>query len=173
MREEKQFLLEEMKGLMGQYGTFMIMKYAKLSANSANEFRREVSKSGGNVEVLRKRMLVKAAAEAGVALNLADLPGHIGIVFTGEDPVETTKLVFKFRQENDKTIEVLGGYFEGKMMSGEDVEKLSKLPSLEVLRAQFLGTLEAPMSHTLGTIEALLTSVIYCLENKSKGETTS
>ena len=37
-----------------------------LSANKANEFRREVAKIGGDVGVMRKRVLIKAAEAAGV-----------------------------------------------------------------------------------------------------------
>lgn len=174
MRQEKQYLLDEMKDQMDRYGTFMIMKYQGLTANAANDFRRDIRKSGGNVEVLRKRILIKAAQASGVNLDIAELPGHIGIVFTGNDPVETTKLVFKYSQETDKAIQVIGGRFEGKMYSGEDVERLSKLPSLDVMRAEFLAVLEAPLSETLAVMEALLTSVIYCLDNKGKeGESAS
>ena len=45
---------------------------------------------------MRKRVLIKAAESAGVTLELKRLPGHIGIVFTGQDPIEVTKLVFKY-----------------------------------------------------------------------------
>ena len=89
-----------------------------LTANTANEFRREVAKIGGDVEVVRKRVLVKAAEAAGVKLDLDALPGHIGIVFAGKDPIETTKTVFKFSEENEKAIEVVGGRFDGKLYTG-------------------------------------------------------
>ncbi len=69
-----------------------------------------------------------------------------------------------------KHVEVVGGRFEGKMYTGADVEKLSNLPSKDEMRAQFLSVLEAPMSQTLAVMEALLTSVVYCLDNKSKQE---
>jgi large subunit ribosomal protein L10 len=36
------------------------------------------------------------------------------------------------------------------------------------MRAQFLGLLEAVPAQTLGVMDALLTSVVYCLDNKSK-----
>jgi len=168
MRQEKQYLLEEMRDHFDRYETFMIMKYQGIPANTVNEFRREVGKLGGNVEMLRKRILIKAAESAGCTLKLADLPGHIGIVFAGKDPLEMTKLVFKYSDDTEKGIEVIGGRFEGKMYSGQDVEKLSKLPSMNVMRAEFLSVLEAPLSQTLAVMDALLSSVIYCLDNKSK-----
>lgn len=173
MRQEKQYLLDEVKGQIDQYGSFVIMQYSGFTANAAHQFRRDVAKLGGNVEVMRKRILLKAAEAKGHKLELAELPGHIGIVFAGEDFIETTKLVFKYRQQTDKAINVLGGVFEGKLYSGQDVEKLSKLPSRDAMRSELLATLEAPMSQTLAVMEALLSSVVYCLDNKCKEAASS
>lgn len=170
MRPEKELLKQEVKDKFGKFDSFVIMQYAKLSANAAGEFRRQIGKSGGEVEVIRKRILIKAAEEKGIKLDLTALDGHIGLVFLGKDPIETTKIVFKFSQDNDKAITVKGGQFDGRLYSGEDVEKLSKLPSQNEMRAQLLSVLEAPMAQTLAVMDALLSSVVYCLDNKSKQE---
>lgn len=170
MRKEKQLLLNEVKDQIEKYSSFVVMQNVGMSANKANEFRREVAKMGGNVEVMRKRMLVKAAQAAGVTLDVKDMPGHIGLVYTGKEPFEVTKFVFKFSQDNDKTIKVVGGRLEGKVYNGEDVEKLSKLPSKDEMRAELLSVFEAPMAQTLAVMDALLASVVYCLDNKSKLE---
>lgn len=171
MRQDKQLLLDEVKGQIDNSGTFVIMSYSKLNANSANSFRRGVQKLGGGVEVVRKRVLMKAAEAAGVQLNLADMPGHIGLVFARQaDPITVTKYVFDFSKSEGDALAVVGGRFEGKLYSGADVEKLSKLPSKDEMRAQFLSVLEAPMSQTLAVMEAVMSSVIYCLDNKVKLE---
>ncbi len=168
MRQEKQLLLEEIKQQINQYKSFVIMRYLGLKANTANAFRRDIAQMGGNVEVVRKRVLLKAAEKAGVELHEDALDGHIGLVFTGADPVETAKVVFKYSKETNDAITVIGGRFDGQLYGASDVEMLSKLPGKDEMRAQLLGTLEAPMSKTLAVMEALLTSVAYCLENKSK-----
>lgn len=173
MREEKQLLKQEIFEKIVRYPSFVVMQYTGLTANAANDFRRELRKMGGDVEVVRKRVLLKAAEDAGVSLDFASLDGHIGLVFFGDDPIESTKFVFKFSQERGKSIQVLGGRFEGLLYPGSDVEKLSQLPSKDEMRAQFLGLLEAPMSQTLAVMEALLTSVAHCLENKCKKENDS
>lgn len=170
MRQEKQLLLEEVKGHLNRYPTFLIMNYLGFSANMANEFRKEVAAINGDVVVIRKRVLVKAAESAQVKLTLSDLPGHIGLVFASKDPLEVTKFVFKYSEDNDKKIQVIGGQFEGQMYSAEQMEKLSKLPSRDEMRAQLLATLEAPMAQTLAVMEALLTAVPHCLENKANKE---
>lgn len=171
MREEKKLLKQEIRDKIEKHPAFIIMQYAGLKANAANELRREVRHLGGDVEVVRKRVFVKAALDSGIVLDgFSDLDGHIGLVFLGLDPVVTTKAVYKFSQSKENVLQVIGGRFDGQLLHGTDVEELSKLPGKDEMRAQFLGLLEAPMAQTLAVVEALLTSVPYCLDNKSKEE---
>ena len=170
MRSEKELLKSEIKDKIERFESFIIMQYNRLTANAANDFRREVGKIGGDVEVVRKRVLLKAAEDAGVQLDLSSLQGHIGIVFFGEDPIEATKTVIKFSQDREKVIQVIGGRFDGQLYSGADVERLSTLPGKDGMRAQLLSVFEAPLSQTLAVIEALLASIPYCLDNKGQQE---
>jgi large subunit ribosomal protein L10 len=170
MIKEKQLLLDEVANQIGQHGSFVVMRYIKLTANKAGEFRRGVLKLGGDVQVMRKRILRKAAESQEIDLGNLDLDGHIGLVFGGNDALETTKYVFKFSQENGKVLEVVGGRFEGQLYGAVDVSRLSQLPGRDEMRALLLSVLEAPMAQTLAVIEALLTSVPHCLENKAKLE---
>jgi large subunit ribosomal protein L10 len=173
MRAEKELLKQEIQDKIERFESFVIMQYRKFNANMANEFRRQMGKMGGDVEVVRKRVLMKAAEDAGLQLDLSSLPGHIGIVFFGKDPIESTKTVMKFSQDREKAFQVLGGRFDGQLYTGEDVERLSTLPGKDEMRAQLLSVLEAPLSQTLAVVEALLASVPYCLDNKGKENTES
>ena len=44
MRHEKQFLLNEIKGQIEKFKSFVVMRYSALGANKANEFRRSIVK---------------------------------------------------------------------------------------------------------------------------------
>lgn len=168
MRKEKQFLLDEIKEQISNFGSFVMISYKGVAANKMNEFRRTILKLDGGVEFVKKRLFIKAADTLGVTLKLDDLPGHVGLVFARQDPIEITKSVFKFRNDSNKNVEVIGGRIDGLLLNGADVKTLSELPSKDEMRAQFLATLEAPMSQTLAVMEALITSVVYCLDNKVK-----
>jgi large subunit ribosomal protein L10 len=170
MRHEKQLLLDEIKNKIVESKSFILTRYNKMKANSAWDFRGTIAKVGGDYEVVRKRILIKAAAEAGINLDINNLEGHIGVVFPGSDPIETTKVVFQYGQNNEKAVEVLGAHLDGRLYLAKDVETLSKLPGKNEMRSQLLGLFEAPMAQTLAVMEALLTSVIYCLDNKGKEE---
>lgn len=167
MRPEKELLLNEITAKIDSSPAFVLASYSKMSPNLAATFRSNIGKVGGRLKVVKKRVFLKAAEKSGFSLDRADLQGHVGVIFTPEDPVETAKYVYQFRKENKGTLEVLGGRFEGAICSAGDVELISKLPNQNEMRAQLLGLFEAPMSQTLAVVDALLTSVIYCLDNKA------
>ncbi len=170
MRQEKQLLLNEASGIIERHGSFVIIRYSGLNSEMTTNFRQEVIKAGGDVEMLRKRLLIQAAQQQSITLTREMLPGHIGLVFGGNDFFEVTQTVFRLAQELNNAVEVIGGRFDGKMYNGNEIEAISKLPPLPQMRAEFLATLEAPLSHTLGVLDALLCSVPHCLENKSQKE---
>ncbi len=170
MREEKQLLLDEIRGKVGKSKAYLLTRYQNLNPNLASDLRIKLAKAGGGFVVMRKRMLMKAAEGEGVALSRDMLKGHVGVAFALEDPIQVTKALYQFSKDNEEALEILGGQFEGRLYSGPEVKMLSELPSLDEMRAQLLGLFEAPMAQTLSVMESLLTSVLYCLENKCDKE---
>lgn len=168
MRPEKQFLLDDIKDRIAQSKGFLITRYSKMNPNLASDFRMVLAQSGSDFEVVRKRILMKAAEAAGCALDENNLEGHIGVVFAESDVLQAAKAVFKFRKGNEEVLEVLSGRVEGQFYSAKDVEDLAKLPSKDEMRAQIVGLLEAVPSQLLAVMDALITSPLHCLDNKSK-----
>ncbi|MGR3951966.1 MAG: 50S ribosomal protein L10 [Chlamydia sp.] len=170
MKREKELLLDEIQGQIAKSGSFIITQYDKMTANSANAFRRELQKVGGSFEVVRKRVFLRAAARAGFVFSLKEMQGHIGIVLASADPIETTKTVLKYGSEEDVSFALLGGYVEGQIVSSQDMKKLALLPSKDQMRSEILGLFEAPMAQTLAVMDALLTSVLHCMNNRADKE---
>lgn len=168
MRAEKQLLLDEIKEKIEESKGFIVANY-KLTSTHARDFRQQVEQAAGEFEVVRKKVFLKALEKCGITFS-AELEGHIGVVFVKGEITAVAKSVVQFGANHDKTIQVLGGQIEGRYSAASDIIEISNLPSLDVLRAQFLGLLEAPMVGMVSTIDALLTSVLYCLEEKSTQE---
>lgn len=168
MLAEKELLLNEIKNRIDPKVGFILTAYQNLTANKMSEFRSQLYKSKGDFFALKKRVLLKAAKDLQLSLEQKELQGHVGIVFVNDNLVTTTKALSNFKKENEGTIAILGGYFEGKKCTPSDIEAIAQLPTQAEMRAQFLSVLEAPLSHMLSVFEAIMTSVIYCLDNKSQ-----
>ncbi|VHO03356.1 50S ribosomal protein L10 [Candidatus Rhabdochlamydia sp. T3358] len=170
MRQEKQLLLNEIKEKINGSKALVLAQYRSLEPNVSADLRANLEQTGAELEVVKKRILLKAAESAGITLNTFDMQGHIAVVFASQDPIPATKVIYKFCQDNEKNVEVVGGCFEGEICSAADVKQISQLPGKEEMQAQFLSVLEAPMAQMLSVVQSLLTSVMYCLDNKSQQE---
>ena len=167
MKKEKQYLLDEIKGQLGQSGSYIIAQYSALDANKTNDLRRTLAKSGGRFEVIKKRVFVKAAHDLGVSFDEKTLCGHIGIIMTQTDPLDVTKAILRYSEENENSLALLGGFIEGQALGAHDIQRFASLPNKSEMRSQFLGLMEAPMSEMLSVVQSLLTSVMFCMDNHS------
>ncbi|MFN0065155.1 MAG: 50S ribosomal protein L10 [Chlamydiales bacterium] len=170
MRKEKQFLLDEIKEKIDDSQGFIITSYKGLTAGKAREFRDVITENGGEFEVVKKRVLVKAAGINSIQFDVKQFQGHVGVIFVNGDTTQVAKSAVKYGEDNGGILEVLGGHLDGSLITGEDIVAIAKLPSIEELRAQIVGLLQAPLAQTVGVINAVLTSPLHCLEEKTKKE---
>ena len=170
MNIEKQLLVNEIKESFNASSSFIIARYTGMDPNLAASFRTSLMQSGGTFSVVKKRLFLKAAEELGFEIDRQSLTGHLGIIYAGDDTIATTKVLFKFKKEHDKKLDVLGGHFEGKMRSADEILEISNLPDKDEMRAQFLGVLEAPLSGIVSVMEAAMSGVISCIDQKVEKE---
>ena len=72
------------------------------------------------------------------------LKGPTAIAFGTDDPALTAKLLNDFAKDH-QALEIKGAVFEHRILEGK-VKQLASLPSKEVLVAQLLGMLNAPLT---------------------------
>jgi large subunit ribosomal protein L10 len=172
MRKEKQYLLDEAKDYIDHSKAFIITKYEQMDVASFSDLRRALHKQNSFFEVIKKRILKKALENAHIQID-EELRGHIGVVFTQEDPMESLKTLIDFdanAEAGNKKLELLAGFIDQVPYKAQDMERLSKLPPKDQMRAQLLGTIAAPMIQTLGVMQSILASILVLLDNKIKKE---
>jgi large subunit ribosomal protein L10 len=170
MRAEKQYLLDEIDDKIENFESFIVARYEKLSAADTRTFRREIAKLGSEYEVVRKRVFLKAAQKHGIVIDESLLEGHIGVVFSKDEPMETAKAIVDFSKECGGTLEMVAGHVEGKVCDSAEMKQIAQMPSKQQLRAQLLALLQAPMAQSVGVMHALLSSLLTCMDNKVKKE---
>ena len=170
MSAEKQALLNEVKEKINLKEGFILASYDKLSANKIAGIRKSLVEVGGDMFVVKKRIFAKAASEKNLTYSMEELEGHVLLAMAKGNFPAIAKVIFDAKNET-KAIKILGGYFEDGKCVTADVEQISNLPSLDVMRAQIIGLLEAPMGQTLATLEEIVSSVMRCEENNNSNET--
>jgi large subunit ribosomal protein L10 len=119
--------------------------------------RIELDKHGARLSVVKNTLTRLAAEAAGADSVLALLEGPTAIAFIESegDPVAVAKALGQTARET-RVLAVRGGILEGRSLTSEDVESLSKLPPLDVLRGQVLGAVTAPLYAIVGLFTAPL-----------------
>jgi large subunit ribosomal protein L10 len=69
------------------------------------------------------------------------------------DPVAVAKVLTEFAKANEKLV-LLGGAFGATLLDGPMVATLSKMPSLDELRAKIIALIQTPATRIAGILQA-------------------
>jgi large subunit ribosomal protein L10 len=81
-----------------------------------------------------------------------------------------TKVLFDFTR--DSTLKIKGGLVEGRVVSSEQVEAISRLPARNDLYAILMGTMNAPLTNLVYAMSGIATKLVRTLQAvaESKGK---
>lgn len=156
-RQQKERQVAELTEWLRNSETMIVADYRGLTMTQIDALRTRLLEQGARFTVVKNTLTRRAAQEAGADALLALLEGPTAIAFleTGGDPAAVAKALQDTARET-QVLAVRGGVLQGRVVSSEDVAELAKLPTLEVLRAQVLGAITAPLTTIVGLFTAPL-----------------
>ena len=113
-----------------------------------------------------KNTLTRRAAEAaGSDALLAMLEGPTAIAFVEAEgnPVAVAKALSDAAKDT-KILALRGGVLSGNPITGAEIESLAKLPPLDVLKAQLVGVIVAPLSQLAAVLNAPLQNLVGLID---------
>lgn len=158
-------LTEQIKGSTAM----LVADYRGITVAEARRLRSEMLAMGISYEVVKNTLMKRAADEADAALVKDLLVGPSAVAFVPEDAAGAAKVMVKYAKEL-KPFEIRGGVLEGKLVDADKIKFLASLPPREVLIAQLLGTMQAPIrglaTVCAGPIRGLVTVLERIKEQK-------
>ncbi len=151
---EKSNTIEQAKDWYSRASGVVFTDYRGLKVKELQQLRKELAKKGGEIHVIKNTLFRLAAGD-----DIANMPdelhnGPTAVAFVYGNESECAKALLDFATASKK-MTVKGGYFGGRAMTAKQVEQLSKLPPRDVLIAQVIGAIAAPLTNLVGVIEAL------------------
>jgi large subunit ribosomal protein L10 len=164
-KSDKERVVGELTERLKSSPTLIVADYRGLTMPQIDALRGELLQHGARFAVVKNTLTRRAAEEAGVEPLLAMLEGPTAIAFleSDGDPVAAAKAIAAAARET-QVLAVRGGIMEGRPLTESDVENLAKLPAAEVLRAQLVGALAAPMTTVVGLFTAPLRDLVGVLQ---------
>ena len=167
-RQQKEQIVVNLRQMMTDAQAAFLVNYKGLSVASLQRLRRGLRPSGAQLQVAKATLMQKAAQDIKGAQKFADsFKDQIGLVFVKNDVSGTAKQLIAFAQENE-ALKVIAGFYEARVLSIQDVNFLASLPSRDVLIAQLLGTMQAPMTTTVRILYLLIARLVIVLKEIEK-----
>jgi large subunit ribosomal protein L10 len=160
--EQKKKVVAELKDKFDQSKTIILTDYRGLNVAEMTELRRQLREAGVDYKVVKNTLVRIAARDLGLDFLDSYLVGPTAIAFS-EDPVAPAKVLCKFADDH-QALELKAGIMDGKLIGMDSIKQLANLPSREMLLAQVLAGMKAPITGLVNVLNGPLRSLVYVLQ---------
>jgi large subunit ribosomal protein L10 len=129
----------------------ILVEYTGAKMKDLDGIRAKIREAGGEFHVVKNTLARRAFADNGMPLPKDFLVKSTAISFAFTDPASTAKALTEATKGKD-FVKVKGGFMSGQALNAIQVKSLAEMPPLPVMRAQLLGTLQAPAGKLVRTI---------------------
>jgi len=161
-KKDKIQLVNELSDKLKEDKTFLITNYEGLTSKESNELRLKLFDEGIKYTAFKKKLINLALEQANLeGVDTTSEPGQLALAW-GEDGAVLAKTISSFGK--DKEIEmIVAGFLDGEFLPKDRVIALSKLPSLDMMRAQFIGALKSTMSGLVNVLNGNQRKLVVAL----------
>src|SRR5580704_11940872 len=167
MRAEKKYLIAEVETYLKKSDYVILANFTGATVADVAELRARLAPEKAEFHVVKNSSLRVAAKSLGLPELDGALVGPTAIVVGGRNSSGVAKVLKQFFKDKQK-VEVKAGVLSRKLITSKQVEQLADMPSLEVLRAQFLGLLNQPASRFVRVVNAVPQAVVNLLSAKAR-----
>src|ERR1039458_2088290 len=162
-RDEKTAVVEEIAGQIKAAAAIFAVDYRGITVSQIADLRDKLREADARFRIVKNSLTERAADQAGVEDLKPMLIGPTALALVQGDAA----LAAQARQAKTTAVNLLafrGGLLNGDVLSADDVRSIARLPSRDVLNAQLVGTIAAPLSGLVRTLNALIVGVAIQLQ---------
>ncbi|MFZ0088147.1 MAG: 50S ribosomal protein L10 [Solirubrobacteraceae bacterium] len=162
-REQKSAVVDEIAGELQAADTIFAVDYRGISVAQVADLRTRLGDADARFRVVKNSLSERAADRAGMETLKPMLIGPTALTFVNGDAA----LAAKALNDTARRLNLLdfkGGIMNGSALSADDVRSIARLPSRDVLTAQLVGTIAAPLAGLARGLNALIAGVAIQLQ---------
>jgi large subunit ribosomal protein L10 len=145
-RQKKEEVVGELLQKVEKSNAIVFTNYQGLTHLQLEAIKKAVKKIDAEFVTTKNRLLIRALHDGKMPLeNESALDGPTATLFIYKSFIEPLKVLQKTMRELKLPV-IKFGIFEGKIVSDQEVVKITNLPPIPVLQAQLLGQMKAPIS---------------------------
>lgn len=169
-KTEKTFFVQNLTEELKTAKSVILINFAGMGVKAQQELKKRLKDVNARMVVVKNTLLKRAGEAAKIAKETLEdsvLTGQTALILADDDPIAPLQALGKFALEFEVP-HLKVGIIEGVFQATDTLEKISKLPSKEVLSAHAVGILAGPMYGLVGTLQANMQKLVYILNAKIK-----
>lgn len=167
-KPQKEAILAAYQAKLGESTGFFIIKPTGLKPNDVNDFKKKLTAIGSTFTVVKNTLFAKALKDA----NLPEFDtlqfGENAVMFINQDIANTAKLLKEFAKEQKDKVEIRAGVIEGNAITGETVNELADLPTMEQSISMIVGLINQSLAGVTNVLEDSVRSVAVIIDQAFK-----
>lgn len=170
--QKKQLVLDYQKKIEAAQAIYFV-EPSKLKANQSVELKKKFYKIDSGFNVIKNSLFKIALEKSNQPVPQGLEAKANAVIFSSDQISESAKVISEFIRENKGVLTITSGILNGKLIAAEKIADLANLPSREILLAQVLGTMKAPISgfvNVLAGNNRKLVTVINAIKEKKEKE---
>jgi large subunit ribosomal protein L10 len=170
MRAEKQYLIAEIESHLKKSDYLILANFTGVNVADVADLRGKLAAEKAEFHVVKNSSLRVAAKALGLPGIDGALVGPTAVIVGGKNSAGVAKILKQYFKEKQK-LEVKAGVLSKRLITPQQVGQLADLPSLDILRAQFLGLLNQPASLFVRVINGVPQGLVNVLQAKVRAGT--
>jgi large subunit ribosomal protein L10 len=162
-RDQKSAVVDEIAEQIGSAEAIFAIDYRGISVAQVAELRSKLRGADARFRVVKNSLSERAADQAGAPELKPMLVGPTALALVHGDAAEAAKALSDTARQLG-LLEFKGGLLNGALLSADDVRSIARLPTRDVLRAQLVGTIAAPLTGLVRGLNALIVGIAIQLK---------
>jgi len=151
--KEKKAFVADLSEQMKNATTGVLVDFKGINVDSDTKLRVDLRKAGVSYTVVKNTLMQRAIQGIGLEALAPVLKGTTALA-TSEDAVLPAKILYEYAKKSGDKFKIKAGFVEGRVIDVAGVQALAALPSKEVLIAQIMAGLNAPVSGVANALNA-------------------
>jgi len=143
-KDKKVAIVEKVTGAVSGASSVVFVNFHGLSVADTTNLRKKLTGEGIGYTVAKKTLIGRVLDAAGITGEKPVLKGEVALAY-GTDLIAPARGVYEFQKKHKKNISIIGGIFEGAYKNQEEMTVIASIPSLQVLRGQFVNLINSPI----------------------------
>ena len=163
--------VNKLTDLLRDAKSVILSDFTGLNVEDISRLRNQCRDGEVYFTVVKNTLAKRSFSELGIDGLDPLLEGPTAVAISTVDEAAPAQVLKKFADEFELP-NFKGGYVAGRVIDEKEVVRLAALPSREVLLAQVVGTLQAPIQGFVGVLSACMRDLVGVLNavSEKKGE---